>query len=193
MNDRLEADHLEAERLEARERRSFESPLRLRRRVAPHVRQARALARPYKIEVRRFSRFLVVGTIGFVVDVSAFNLFSHALGVAPAIAGAISLVCAIISNFLFNHYWVYHDARGRLPVQFAQFFVVSIAMAVVRVPLITLTHVPLGDLAGLLLGLPAGPAEIVGNNLALILAVIIGLIWNFLANRLWTYRHAPRG
>jgi putative flippase GtrA len=177
-------------------RAGFESPLRLRRRIGARVHHVRRLARPYKIEIKRFSKFMVVGAIGFVVDFGVYNLLLLAIPgrpITPPVAGTVSLVCAICSNFSFNHFWVYPDAHGRsILLQFVQFFLVSITVAIMRVPLIGITHGPFGDLAGMLLGLDAHTAEVMGNNLALILTVIIGLFWNFFVNRFWTYRHAPR-
>lgn len=174
----------------------FESPLRLRRRIGARVHTVRRLARPYKIEIKRFSKFLVVGAVGFVVDFGVYNLLLLAVPgkvVSPPVASILSLVCAICSNFTFNHFWVYPDAHGRsILLQFAQFFLVSVTIALLRAPLIALTHVPLGELARSLLGVSAQVAEVMGNNLALIVTVIIGLFWNFFVNRFWTYRHAPR-
>ena len=43
------------------------------------------------------------------------------------------------------------------------------------------------------LGLPPGTAEVLGNNLALALAVGIAMFWNFFINRFVTYRHIKVG
>jgi putative flippase GtrA len=172
---------------------AFESPLRLRRRVGRRVRRVRQMARPYKLEITRFSKFLVVGAIGFVVDFGIFNLLAHVANIEPWIAGIGSLICAICSNFAFNHYWVYPDAHGNVLKQFAQFFVVSVVVAVFRAPLILYTSGPFAALVEQVVRLPAAQAEVLGNNLALMVAVVIALFWNFFVNRFWTYRHAPRG
>lgn len=176
-----------------REAPAFESPLRLRRRVGHRVRRVRQLARPYKLEITRFSKFLVVGAIGFVVDFGIFNMLAHVANIEPAVASVGSLACAICSNFTFNHFWVYPDAHGNVLKQFAQFFVVSVSVAVFRVPLILITSGPFAWLVEQTVGLPAAQAEVLGNNMALMVAVLIALFWNFFVNRFWTYRHAPRG
>ena len=80
-----------------------------------------------------------------------------------------------------------------IPLQFVQFFLVSVTVAVVRAPLIQVTHVPFGELARWMLGLSEQAGSVIGNYMSLVLAVIIGLFWNFFVNRFWTYRHAPRG
>ncbi len=178
-------------------RPAFESPLGLRRRLRTRVHHVRRLVRPYKLEIKRFSKFMVVGAIGFVVDFGTYNLLLYAVPgrpFTPPIASTLSLICAICSNFTFNHFWVYPDAHGQsIFLQFIQFFAVSVTVALMRVPLIQVTHGPFAQFAGTLLNLDDHTAGVIGNNLSLMLTVVIGLFWNFFVNRFWTYRHAPRG
>jgi len=164
-------------------------------------------------ELERFGKFLVVGTFGAGVDFGFYNLllnpaerwltgkgaFVQALlslgatsgqvgNLAPALAGSISFVLAIISNFIWNRYWTYPDSRSKpLLKQFAQFFLVNLTGIVIRVPIITLTHRPFARLVTELLPALSANAERLGKNLALALAVGIVLFWNFFVNRYWTY------
>ncbi len=164
-------------------------------------------------ELERFGKFLVVGTFGAGVDFGFYNLllgpaesllageprFAQALvalgvaatqitALAPALAGSLSFVLAIISNFIWNRYWTYPDSRSKpLVRQFAQFFLVNLTGIVIRVPIITLTHRPLTRLALSVYPALGAGAERLGKNLALALAVGIVLFWNFFANRYWTY------
>ena len=50
-------------------------------------------------ERTRFLRFLVVGTIGAVVDFGIANLLIRVFGAPYVLSGAISFICAIFSNF----------------------------------------------------------------------------------------------
>ncbi|HEX6383538.1 MAG TPA: GtrA family protein [Anaerolineae bacterium] len=163
-------------------------------------------------EAERFFKFAVVGAIGFVVDFGIFNLLLDPLdlvlsagadvhnmlvmmGLAPeqviklssTLAGVISFIAAIISNFLWNRYWTYPDSRSRsLRRQFAMFVVVSIAGILIRAPVIHFTHQPFTRLVSKV-GTLAVFAKRIGDNMALILAVIIVMFWNFFVNRYWTY------
>jgi putative flippase GtrA len=152
-------------------------------------------------EGRRFARFLVVGAIGFVIDFGVFNL-PHALGFGTWVAGAIlsallphpeiieqtlSLSIAICSNFLWNYFWIYPEARNSSQGgKMVKFLIVSIAGLLVGVPVfsgalllwhgvVTALHL---DSVGLNLA----------GNLALMTRVAILLFWNFFVNRFWTYR-----
>lgn len=166
-------------------------------------------------EAERFFKFLVVGTVGFVVDFGVYNLLlgpldallkpgtslDHLLiswglskvwveGTLPALmAGTISFICAILSNFIWNRYWTYPDSRSK-PVgrQFLQFFLVSVSGIVLRLPIIALTHLPFTHLAAnLFSGMAPEVTQRIGDNFALALSVLIILFWNFFVNRYWTY------
>lgn len=163
-------------------------------------------------EAERFFKFAVVGAIGFVVDFGIFNLLvgpfrsilaigaptndllvasgltpEQALGLAPTLASTISFLAAILSNFLWNRYWTYPDSRDKSPRrQFAMFFVVSLVGILIRVPIITFLHGPLTRLVSVV-PLFEPYAVRLGDNLALAVAVVVVMFWNFFANRYWTY------
>jgi putative flippase GtrA len=140
-------------------------------------------------EARRFLKFMFVGAMGAVVDFGVLNLLAHVLNVPITVAGVISFSLAVTSNFTWNRYWTYPESRNYpLVPQYLQFFVINATALLIRIPILAI--VP-GVLIPLLesLGLPASTAEVLGNNLALALAVSIAMFWNFFLNRFVTYRH----
>jgi putative flippase GtrA len=64
-------------------------------------------------EKTRFLRFLVVGMIGAAVDFGIENLLHRLLGFPYVLAGAISFICAVLSNFYWNRVWTYPDSRSK--------------------------------------------------------------------------------
>ena len=146
------------------------------------------LARTNRTELERLAKFMVVGVIGAVVDFGTYNLLNEWAGLPPEVSGTISFVLAICSNFIWNRYWTYPDSRSK-PIfhQFVQFFIVNVLGIVIRLPIIALTRNPFGRLAQSLLALEATAAHTLGNNVALALAVVIVMFWNFFVNRFWTY------
>ena len=138
-------------------------------------------------ERTRFFRFVVVGIIGAIVDFSTFNIL-RSFGVILQLAGAAAFILALISNFLWNRYWIYPDSRSKkVSRQLVEFTFVNLIGLGIRTLVLTLvTHVYV-DLAGRLpVDLPLPPA-VLGENLALVTAVGIVLFWNFFINRYWTY------
>lgn len=151
-----------------------------------------------KREMVRFYRFTVVGTIGAVVDFGTFNLLVSLLSLWSVLASMVSFVAAVTSNFIWNRYWTYPDSRSkRIPQQAVQFALVNVIGLAIRTPIFAASEAPATKLAGQLLALAAEFAQLpaltnlepgaLGRNLALALAVLVVLIWNFGVNRLWTY------
>jgi len=140
-------------------------------------------------ERTRFFRFLFVGTFGAVVDFGMFNLQVLAFKLNPVLASAISFISAIISNFLWNRYWTYPDSRSKsIRAQLAMFALVSGMGLVIRIPLFAFLEPRMIDLSARILpaGLSLDPT-FAGHNFALAVSVLVVMMWNFFANRYWTY------
>jgi putative flippase GtrA len=170
--------------------------------------QLLTFARSNPQEAKRFAKFLVVGALGFVVDFGGFNLF-HALGVGPGVVRlvpaslasaanylssrpevieqALSFCVAVLSNFLWNYFWLYPEARqANQAKKISKFIIVSVAGLVIGVPVYI---VALFFARGLVAA--AGLASLSFNlagNMALVCRVGVLLFWNFFVNRFWTYR-----
>lgn len=152
-------------------------------------------------ELTRFLKFGVVGAMGAIVDFGTFNLLATLLGMWSVAASVLSFTAAVTSNFLWNRFWIYPDSRSKpVAAQAVQFAAVNLAGLLIRTPVFALTEAPMTRLAvrwlpQLYATLPGPLAAAVGrlsplvagSNLALALAVIIVLFWNFGINRLWTY------
>lgn len=175
-----------------------------------------AAARRQPTERKRFIKFLIVGAIGFIVDFGGFNLF-HAFGVGRSLATLIptglpqifdfanhpeiieqslSFACAVLSNFIWNYFWIYPEARGANQAKkITKFFIVSVAGLIVGVPVFTLALAlwqPIVAAANLQAMLPVGVKLNIAGNLALMTRVGTLMLWNFFVNRYWTYRDVKR-
>lgn len=142
-------------------------------------------------ERERFFKFAVVGVIGAVVDFGIFN-FLTALTPTPAVlASVISFIAAVFSNFTWNRYWTYPDSRSRrISVQLMEFAFISLMGLTIRTPLFAILEKPLSRMfsAFHLPILSSLNPNFLGHNLALAIAVIVVMFWNFFVNRYWTYR-----
>lgn len=158
-------------------------------------------------EVERFLKFAVVGTIGAIIDSGTLFLLQATL-LPPtlkdpdwnvAIAQTIAFLMAILSNYLWNRIWTYPDSRSRSwRRQMIQFGFISFVGWVARTIWITSAHAWLGHtLMPLALPfiqiirhsyIPSATAEAkLGTMSAWLIGVIVVMIWNFFANRYWTY------
>jgi len=139
-------------------------------------------------ERTRFLRFLVVGTIGAVVDFGTFNLLTYGLHLNAIVSSVISFIAAVFSNFMWNRYWTYPDSRSK-PIhhQMVQFLLVSLIGLGIRTPLFAWLERVLIRLAGNLLLPNFLTPSFLGHNVALAIAIVVVMLWNFFANRFWTY------
>jgi putative flippase GtrA len=128
-------------------------------------------------ELERFLKFMVVGTIGFVVDFGTLNLLHLVFGLDVLVANTISFSLAVLSNFTWNRLWTYPDSRSKpIRSQLVQFFIVNVVGWGINTLVLWLLTPVFTDLIGEL-----------GYNLAKAIATIIVLFWNFFINRYWTY------
>lgn len=158
-------------------------------------------------EVERFLKFAIVGMIGAVIDFGTLFIL-QATVLAPvdpnkdlrvAVASSIAFVAAVTSNFFWNRYWTYPDSRTRsVRRQLVQFFGISLIGWLGRTVWISSSYRFLGTaLMPLVLPeiqwfrpgyVPSASAEAkLGTMVAWFIGVIVVMIWNFLANRYWTY------
>jgi putative flippase GtrA len=136
----------------------------------------------------RFLKFATVGAIGAVIDFSVMNLLTHFLNFRLVIAGTISFICAVTSNFLFNRYWTYPDSRSRHVLhQLGMFFLVNAAGIAIRIPILHYAEPPLANAFESTIHFSSGLSEALARNATLALAVGVVMIWNFFINRYWTY------
>lgn len=140
-------------------------------------------------ERKRFLRFLVVGIIGATVDFGIENLLHRLFGLPYVWSGAISFICAVLSNFFWNRIWTYPDSRSK-PIfqQLIQFAFVNVIGLVIRIPILRFLEPEITKLFATLSGhfIYIKP-DILGENVTLAIAVGIVLFWNFFVNRYWTY------
>jgi putative flippase GtrA len=124
----------------------------------------------------QLARFCIVGASGYVVNLAVFAALVHGADMHYIPAAVCSFLVAVTNNYTWNRVWTFRHQRGHFAYQGLRFLVVStIALAA-----------NLAFLAALVtLGFPKIPAQ----------AVAIALVtpWNFVANKLWSFRRRPPG
>lgn len=140
-------------------------------------------------ERTRFLRFAAVGLFGAIVDFGVMNLLVRLFNTPLIIAGTISFIAAIISNFTWNRYWTYPDSRSKpLVHQLVTFSIVSVIGLAIRVPLLAVLEPILERLfENLSFHWSFIDPNFLADNLTLAIAIIIVMFWNFFVNRYWTY------
>lgn len=151
-------------------------------------------------EVERFIKFAFVGTLGFLIDLGSVIILQNTL-LPPEndqnvlLANSIGFVLAVCSNFIWNRVWTYPDSRSySVRRQLTQFAIVSAIGLVIRNLWINGAYEYLGQLSTAILqsAIPDYAPQLIdqnklGTTIALVFGVLIVMIWNFVANRFWTY------
>ena len=128
----------------------------------------------------KFVRFLIVGASGTVLDFVLLIVFKEAFHLATLIANVMSYSCSIVNNFTWNRLWTFPEARDKhIAMQFVQFAGVSLIGLTLNTAIVLLLETPLGDLLH-------DPEN--GYLPAKVIATVCVVMWNFLANRFWTFR-----
>jgi putative flippase GtrA len=144
-----------------------------------------------KKERVRFIKFGIVGLIGSVIDFGVFNLLTIAFNVTSIASSTVSFALAVINNFILNRFWTYPETRqSSIYKPLVQFAIVSCLGLAIRIPLFAWLEKVLIPLAAKTIPNVLTPT-IVGHNIALALVIGVVMLWNFFANRFWTFKHVP--
>ena len=123
----------------------------------------------------QLAKFCTIGASGYVVNLAVYATLL-AFDVHYLLAAVCSFVVAVTNNYVWNRVWTFRRQRGHLVFQGFRFLLVStIALAANLVFLSVLVA----------FGVPKLPAQ----------AIAIALVtpWNFVANKLWSFRRRRAG
>lgn len=125
-----------------------------------------ALARLVWLRHSPFGKFLVVGTIGFIVNTVVLELLVW-WGIHPAVGSAVGAELAIVSNFILNNRWTFRQRRvtgWRLLPKFLQFNLTSVGAILLQAGTVWVGVSLFG---------------VASYRLFYILGVGLGLVWNY--------------
>jgi putative flippase GtrA len=123
----------------------------------------------------QLAKFCTVGASGYIVNLAVYaTLLSVGLHYLPA--AVCSFLVAVTNNYLWNRVWTFRHQRGHLVFQGFRFLLVSTVALAANLAFLS---------ALVALGVPKLPAQ----------AVAIALVtpWNFVANKLWSFRRRRSG
>jgi putative flippase GtrA len=152
-------------------------------------------------EAERFAKFLIVGTLGFIIDFGMLTFLIEVINLPSLIeentplsqfagvilANTISFSLAVLSNFTFNRYWTYPESRTKKKrVQLPQFTLVSVIGLLINNAIFALTLYLFDRLFPQFTVFTFTMGAYIPAKM---LATIVVLFWNFFVNRYWTYQN----
>ncbi len=152
-------------------------------------------------EVQQFLRFLVVGATNFAINMIAYNVLYHVAHLPLVAALTLAFLISGVNGFLWSKYWTFKNQdnpQSAATMQYVKFMIIAVIGYVlntsITVSLIAayfMTHAGNAHfwqlLADAFHGNKAAAPFLVANG-ALVCASAVVVVWNFLANRYWTFR-----
>ena len=122
--------------------------------------------------VRQFVKFGIVGASGFAVNLLIFTLLQFTLHPAYWVKFSVGFMAGGVSNYFLNRVWTFRSTAhpGR---EGAQFLTVSFIALLI------------GNLVGYVLE----HAGFHHEHTTWFLSTLAGMVWNFFANKYWTFRN----
>jgi putative flippase GtrA len=131
----------------------------------------------------QFVKFCIIGFTSTVIDFAILNLLIRRFGVHWAIASVISFTFAVTNGFIWNSLWTFRGmGSAKRHEQYIKFVAVNIVGLLLNLGIIkTILILINGSI------LHSGPQNPTHVNMAKCVAIVFVSIWNFFANKKWTF------
>lgn len=137
--------------------------------------------------MRQFIKFIIIGFSSAVIDVGVNKVLMHRFDTPWLLAGVIGFVLGVSNGFFWNSRWTFRGlGSGRQHELYAKFVAVNIVGLILNLCIMKLVFIAM---TGQVL-LSSNPTH-TQWNIAKAIAIVICAVWNFGANKLWTFRHKP--
>ncbi len=85
----------------------------------------KALLKKHRLLIKQFLKFGIVGTLGFIVDISVLKFCMVFLGMGPYLGRVFSFLLGATTTWICNRVFTFSDRRhGHMGMQWAKFLIV---------------------------------------------------------------------
>lgn len=120
----------------------------------------------------KFVKFGIVGFSGLFVDFGMTYLFKEKLGVQKYLSNAIGLLTAASSNYVLNRVWTFESNNPNVALEYTEFVLISLVGLAINTLILWFL------VTKFRMNFYLGKA----------IAIVVVMIWNFVANLLFTFR-----
>jgi putative flippase GtrA len=152
-------------------------------------------------EVVRFLRYCVVGASSFALGFAIYNVLFW-ITRRVFLSSTLSFALSVVNGFVWNRKWTFHDKRGRsVWNQALKFLMVNLVGYALNM-IVTVSLLALWSAHGIVAGDTVRHAALaivqgrtretftfVQVNAVGVVATAVVVVWNFLANKFWSFRH----
>jgi len=119
-----------------------------------------------------FIKYAIVGTTGTLIDLGSLYIFVEYFGLSVLISAIFSFLLAVVNNFTWNKIWTFENKSKNLRKLFIKFLMVSLVGLILTISMMAIFVNILK----------------IWYMFAKILTSGVVLVWNFLANKYWTFK-----
>jgi putative flippase GtrA len=127
-----------------------------------------------RLLLRELGAFGVVGAVGFVIQIGAFQLLYAHLGVGAVTSNLVATIVSMTAAYLGHRYWSFsHRARSGVAREYVLFAVINGVTLMLGLAVIALVRYPLGQDSALVL------------QVANVGSIVLGTVIRYLGYRRW--------
>jgi putative flippase GtrA len=134
--------------------------------------------------VRQFVKFCMVGFSSMAIDILISYNLVYRLHMNPTLAKTISFLFAVTNGFLWNSRWTFRGlGSGRKHEMYMKFILVNCVGLVLNLCIFKIVLMPFSNGRFIGQGIPAKEVFALATGCA----VVCVAMWNFFANKKWTF------
>lgn len=133
--------------------------------------------------IRQFVKFCIIGATSMIIDVGISASLIYGLSLNPTLSKTISFLFAVTNGFFWNSRWTFRGmGSGQQHQMYTKFVMVNCVGLMLNLTLFkTVLFLYTGKFFG------QGKPEKLHFAVATAVAVVCVSLWNFLANKKWTF------
>ncbi|MEK6860293.1 MAG: GtrA family protein [Nanoarchaeota archaeon] len=126
-----------------------------------------------KEDVIQFLKFIIIGIINTLVNLSVFYILTDVIGVYYMVSAVIAFMFAVTNSFILNKTWTFEEHLNyKTSSKYFKFIVISVIALVFN---LILLYVLVEYFA-------------VNHMIAQVCGVFLNFLINFFGNKLWTFK-----
>lgn len=123
-------------------------------------------------KIKPFIKYCIVGAIGTFLDLASLYVFVEYLQIPIFYATTLSFIIAVTNNFILNKTWTFKNKSKNYRKLYVKFLMVSLVGLAITIGSMFLMVTIIG----------------IWYMFAKAITSLVVLTWNFLANKIWTFR-----
>ena len=133
----------------------------------------------------QFVKFCVIGLSSAIIDIAISRWLTYGMGLHWVLAKIISFSFAVTNGFIWNSIWTFRGmGSGKRHEMYVKFVTVNVVGLGLNIAIMkTVFMIFTGKL------FKQGAPDKLHWTIATLTAIFLVAIWNFMANRRWTFKH----